>query len=262
MTEIKKTLAILKARWTEVTLIAGLHILALLSSNLFQVEMTDSAPTWTLLYMGFSFSIMIISRILYFGFLRTCFLDAQEPCPPIVLLKTGKHFFWRMVGVGLLWGIAYFILAWLIFLMAKQFISVDAGFFETAKVVPLLYQLCFIGAMLILIKPFLFIPALIIVLDCRVFESFKFFKQCKLSDVKELVTLFCIQAASTLLWVFLPKLGEAEITLQYTFGIVSSIIPYFISLMVSVIAVRFVASLNLVYNEQMSPSDSQRFTEE
>jgi len=257
MTEIKNTLAILKARWPEVILIAGLHILSMLSAKFFRVVKPDWTITWALLYIGFSLFIMIISIILYLGFLRTCFLDAQKPRTSMVLLKTGKHFFGRMIGFGILFAIVYFILAWLIFLIAKQFTSVDASFSKTAKVAPLLYQLCFIGATLILIKPFLFIPALIIVLDCRVFESFKFFKQFKLSDAKELVALFCVQAASTLLWVFLPKLAEAETILQYTLGITPSIIPYFIGLIVSVIAVRFVASQNLVYDDRSRSLDSQ-----
>lgn len=180
----------------------------------------------------------------------------------MALLKKGRYFFWRMVKFGLICIPVFFILAWLTFLVIKLFTTIETGFWETAKVAPLVYQLCFTTATLILIKPLLFIPALIIVLDCRVFESFKFFKQFKLSDAKELVTLFCVQAASTLLWIFLPKLGEAKTILQYTLGIIPSIIPHFIGLIVAVMAVRFVASLDLVYDEQINPSDSQRFTEE
>ena len=176
MTEIKKTLAILKARWPEVTLIAGLHILGMLSNKLFRAAKPDLARTWVLLYMAFSFLIMIISIILYLGFLRTVYLEGQKHQSPLVLLRIGKHFFWRMVGFGLLWGLVYLILAWLIFLITKQLTSIDTGFFETAKVAPLVYQLCFIAAMLILIKPFLFIPALIIVLDCGVFVKFQVFQ--------------------------------------------------------------------------------------
>jgi len=248
MTEIKKTLAILEARWPEVTLIAGLHILGMLSNKLFRAAKPDLARTWVLLYMAFSFLIMIISIILYLGFLRTVYLEGQKHQSPLVLLRIGKHFFWRMVGFGLLWGLVYLILAWLIFLITKQLTSIDTGFFETAKVAPLVYQLCFIAAMLILIKPFLFIPALIIVLDCGVFGSFKFFKQFKLSDAKELAVLFCVQIASTSLWAFLPKLGEAKTISQYIWGVIPSIVPYFIGFVVSVMAVRFVASLDLLYD--------------
>lgn len=260
MTEIKKTLAILKARWPEVAFIIGLNVLSLFVNKLHLMVKPKISPIQTTIGLGSLLVLMVIIVIvmlLTIGFQRTFYLEGQKRQSLMTLLRVGKHFFWRMVGFGLIYIPVFWILAWLTFLAIKQFTSIETGFSETAKVAPLVYQLCFTAATLILIKPLLLIFPLIIVLDCRVFESFKFFKQFKLSNAKELVTLFCVQTASTLLWVFLPKLGEAETILQYTLGIIPSIIPYFIGLMVAVTAVRFVASQNLVYDDRSRSLDSQ-----
>ena len=251
MTEIKKTLGILKARWPEVTLIIGLYALAVLSNNLFRAARPDLTKTLILLripFSLFSLTLMVVSTILNFGFLRTVYLEGKKRQTPMALLKKGRYFFWRMVGFGLIYVVPCVILAWLIFLIIKQFTFIDASFFQAAKVVPFIYQLCFIAPMLILIKVVLFIPALILVLDCGVFESFKFLRKCKLLDSRELVALFCLRMVLPFLWVFLRILYNPETTSQYILRIVPAVIGYVLGLIIAVTAVRFVASLNLVYD--------------
>ncbi|MBW8038395.1 MAG: hypothetical protein FVQ85_00150 [Planctomycetes bacterium] len=258
MAEIKKTLTILKARWPEVTLIIGLYALAVLSNNLSRATRPDLTKTLFLLripFSLFSLTLMVVSMILNYGFLRTVHLEGQKVQTPMALLKTGRHFFWRMVGFGLIYIVPYFILAWLIFLIIKYFTFIDTGFLETAKVAPWLYQLCSIAPMLILIKVVLFIPALIIVLDCGVFKSFKFLRKCKLLDSRELVALFCLRMVLPFLWIFLQIPYNPATSSQYILRIVSSIIGQFIGLIISVMAVRFVASLHLVYDNQPSSLD-------
>jgi len=258
MAEIKKTLTILKARWPEVTLIIGLYALAVLSNSLFRTVRPDLTKTLFLLripFSLFSLTLMVVSMILNYGFLRTVHLEGQKVQTPMALLKTGRHFFWRMVGFGLIYIVPYFILAWLIFLIIKYFTFIDTGFLETAKVTPWLYQLCSIAPMLILIKVVLFIPALILVLDCGVFKSFKFLRKCKLLDSRELVALFCLRMVLPFLWIFLQIPYNPATSSQYILRIVSSIIGQFIGLIISVMAVRFVASLHLVYDNQPSSLD-------
>ena len=214
MKEVKKTLAILKARWPEVMLLISLN-LSLSLSSLFWPEKSELTPILLLLYRCFLLTLSLTSTILYTGFQRTVFLEGIKRQSLLVLLRAGKHFFWRMLGIGLLWGVAYFILAWLIFLITKQFTSINTGFFEAAKVAPLAYRLCFIAAMLILMKPFLFIPALIIVIDCRIVKSFKLLKYCKLLNAKELVVLFSISILLFFLQAFLPMFSDVKTPSQY-----------------------------------------------
>jgi len=109
--------------------------------------------------------------------------------------------------------------------------------------------------MLILIKVVLFIPALIIVLDCGVFESFKFLRKCKLLDSRELVALFCLGMVLPFLWFFLRITYNPETTSQYILRSATAAISYVLWLIIAVMAIRFVASLNLVYDNQPSSLD-------
>ena len=262
MTEIKRTLEILKARWPEVTLIVGLYALAVLSNNLFRAARPYSTKTLILLCTPFSLTLIVGSTILNYGFLRTVYLEGQKGQTPMTLLKKGKHFFWRMVGFGLIYLIPYFILAWLIFLMIKYFTSINTGFFETGKVTPWLYQLCFIAPTLILIKLVLFVPALIFVLDCRVFESFNFLRKCRLLDSRELIALFCLRMVLPFLWLFLQIPYDAETTSQHILRSVPEVIGYVLWLIIAVTAVRFVGSLDLTCDGAPSSPYSEDLSEE
>ena len=254
MTEIKKTLAILKTRWPEVTLIIGLNILSLLSNYIFGTGKLNLTTSSSLLPFGVNMVFIVVLLILGLGFLRTFYLEGQKQQPPLVLLRTGKHFFWRMFGLGLLFMIVYLVLAGLIFLIVKQFTSIDTSF---SQVTPWIRHLCFAASVLILIKPVLLIPALIIVLDCKAFKSFKLLKQCKILNAKELVVLFFVSMAATFLWAFLPP-PQSTITIsQYILIVCLAVVGNFVSLMVAVMAVRFVASLHLVYDDRSRSLDSQ-----
>ena len=261
MTEIVRTLAILKARWPEVILLISLN-LSLSLSNLIWPEKSELIPIFLLLYSCFLLTLSLISIMLYAGFQRTVFLEGSKRQSPLVLLRAGKHFFWRMLGIGLLLGIAYFILAWPIFLITKQFTSMNTGFFEAAKVASLAYQLCFIAATLIVMKPLLFIPALIIVIDCRIVKSFKLLKYCKLLNAKELVVLFSVSIILLFLQALLPRFSDVKMPSQYILTIVPIIIRKFVWLIMLVMAVKFVASLDLVYDSSLSSPNSQDLPEE
>jgi hypothetical protein len=257
MSEIKNTLGILKARWPEVALIVALFALAVLSNNLFRAARGDVARTLTSLYIVFPLTVMVVSTILNYGFLRTVYLEGQKRQTPMGLLKKGRRFFCRMVGFGLIYLIPYFILAWLIFLMIKYFTSIDTGFFETGKVAPWLFQLCFIAPMLILVKPVLFVPALIFVLDCRVFESLRFLRKCRLLDSRELIALFCLRMVLPFLWALLQISYDAGTTSQYILRSVTTSISYFVWLIIAVSAVGFVGSLDLAYDNSQSCLNSE-----
>lgn len=259
MTEIKKTLAILKARWPEATLIIGLNVLLVLSNKLFRIEKAKLTPILPLLFFISAATLMIIWILLNSGFLRTAYLEGDKRQPLIVLLKTGMRFFGRMFRLGLLWLLIYFPLLWLTYSATKPFASIKAGFFDTARSSPLLYQFYFTVPYLILIKPLLLMPAIIIVMDCKVLESFKFLKKCKLLDAKGLLILVLISIILNFSWTILPKLNESLTISQFLLKIFSPVLMQFIRLMIAVTAVRFVASLNLVYDIP-SVEDSQKHT--
>ena len=257
MTETKKTLAILRARWPEVTLIIGLYSLAELSHSLFNFTEPDVTKTSFLPSILFILSLTVISMILSYGFLRTVHLEGSKEQTPMDLLKTGKHFFWRMVGFSFIFAGLYFILTVLIFSVIKYFTSTDTGFLESANSASWLYHLCLTAAMLIMIKVYLFIPALIIVLDCRVVNSFKLLSKFKLFKSKELVALFCLSTAIHLLWLLLKIPENPETIWQYIIKIGTIVTGQFLQLIVIVTAVRFVSFLDLGYDSRITPSNSE-----
>jgi uncharacterized protein (DUF486 family) len=108
-------------------------------------------------------------------------------------------------------------------------------------------------------KPILLIFPLIIVLDCSIFKSFKMLGRCRLRDARELVILFLISLGLAFLWRFLPSaFVRPGMTISNYFLIASqTIVGQFIDLMIAVMAIRFVASQNLIYDNGSKPLDSQ-----
>lgn len=245
MTEIRKTLAILKARWPEVTIIIGIHILFVRSNILFVKLMPESMR---ILYVNYFISytsllFLLIQTVLRCGFLRTVYLEGQKRQALVVLLRTGIYFLWRMFVLYVI----YALLSMLSITVFSNLIPSDASFwFHTLY--PILVSL-------VLIKLIVLIPALIIILDCRVFDSFRFIKRYKLSNAKELIFLYCGNIAIGLLGAILSRYFwgtscgttccSVVTTPQYILTTVFSIITYFINLMTAVMAVRFVASHDL-----------------
>lgn len=257
MNETQKTLAILRIRWPEVTLIIGLYTLVELSHSLFGFTEPDVTKTLFLPSIFFILSLAAVSMILSYGFLRTIHMEGPKEQTPMDLLKTGKHFFWRMAGFGFIFTGLYFILIRIIFFIIKYFTSTNTGFIESAKSAPWLYQLCSTATMLIMIKVSLFIPALIIVLDCRVVNSFKLLSKFKLFQAKELVALFCLSTVIHLLWLLLKIPENPETISQYIITIGTIVTGQVLGLIVTVTAVRFVSSLDLEYDGPVTDSNSE-----
>ena len=257
MTETQKTLAILRARWPEVILIIGLYTLVELSYSLFGFAEPDVTKTFFFPSILFILSLTVVSIILSYGFLRTIHLEGPKEQTPMDLLKTGKHFFWRMVGFSFIYAGLYFLLTLIIFSIIKYLTSINTNFIESAKSSPWLHQLSSTVTMLIMIKVSLFIPALIIVLDCRVANSFKLLSKFKLFKSKELVALFCLNTVIHPLWLLLKIPENPETILQYIIKIGTIVIGQVLGLIVTVTAVRFVSSLNLVYDSGMKDSNSE-----
>ena len=238
MNEIKKTLAILKARWPEVILLIGLAVLLPFLSKLLTKLKYDSALSSTVLSAGFLLPLMVIRTMLRSGFLRTVYLEGQQRQTIAVLLRTGLPFFWRMIGLGLLFAIPFLTVT----LLSTRLVGKPTALGQLVMSI-------------ILMKFILLLPALVIVLDCRVFESFKFLKNCRLRDARELIVLFCFKMAFLCLRMFLRTLYGATTIPQSIFSIVTSLTTCFIGLIIAVMAVRFVASLHLEYDNQPSSLD-------
>lgn len=262
MTELKNTLLILKARWKEVAVIICFELLGRFSNEFLRLDMLNAETKLSIaefnifLYKAIPIAnnvltifFFVISAILLVGLLRTLTLTPYQHTSALTLLKTGKHFFWRLFGFWVLFIVVEIILAWLIFSAVTLFTPAQMTFFESAKVSPWLYQLCCTIAMLLLAKLWLFTPSVVIVHDCKFSLGLKLLKYCSIFKAKELIATYFFSLIAFWLWVFLP--------IKHIWHIVPYIIPSFIGTVVSVMAVRFVTALNLPYDTEVSPLNPQ-----
>ena len=100
--------SIIKSRWPEVAMVVVFQVAAILLRfqlfNLIQPLNTsdgsirlDTIPGWAGFLIGFGtivFSILYL--LLWLGFLRTSYTDGAAEKNPAELVKTGRHFFWRI----------------------------------------------------------------------------------------------------------------------------------------------------------------------
>ena len=240
MNEMKETIKILKTRWLEV---AFLISISFLTSFLIGITKTYQLNrSWMAVVC---FGLFFIEIIIYLGFLRTVSLEGQHRQSPLNLFREGKQFLLRFIGLGLLYAIVLIILVQLIFWIIKMAMSIGGNLKEVAPVIP---RLCWFIVNLILIKPYLFIPALIIVLDCRVFESFRFLRQCKLFNAKGLLVIYGVQIISPVVWLLLTESMELTPFQQTVLGLSYFVIWQLLTLIIFVMSVGFIASQNLAYD--------------
>lgn len=232
MNEIKETLAILKARWHEVTLIIGLwflHRLIVLTLKIY--------PNITLVsFVTLSMSLFIL--VVSTGFLRTVYLEQEKRQSLPDLMRIGKHFFWRILGVGILYGLAMMLFPWLLSII-----------FKGDTISPLVKQIRFPFIQLILAKLILLTPAIIIVADCSLYRSFGIMRKVKILKAKPLLIFYLIGGIVMpfLLMLFSPGFLRAHLSITWGDAIYTlySVISHIMALMVSVMAVRFVSSLGI-----------------
>lgn len=215
-----ETFDILRKRWVEVAVIVALGILR------FLIPMPTAVAGISILrYLSQLLVIAIAAVILIAraGFLHTAHLYGDRRQRISTLLQTGKHFFWQLLVFYAMYGILmYGMLRISLLLMRADFRTV---------------VLCNV----ILMKPLLLVPALIIVRDCRAFEGIKLIWSYKLLRAKELLLFFAIQQAFVLVPIFMPHLKEVGSVFYHSMGAGRNIISSLLVIVVALSAVRFVA---------------------
>ena len=235
MNEIKETLAILKTRWLEATLIIGLRSLPNLLNHIFRIH-----RDWGILPSFMNVGIFLIVTIVSAGFIRTVYLEQDKRQSLLDLMRIGKRFLWRILGFSILCGLATMPFVWLF-----------GG------------RIGFTLMKLLLAKLTLLIPAIIIVLDCSLSKSFGLMWKVKLLKAKPLLIIFLIQiVVLPYLLLFFPNFRGAQpaITWGYTLSTLYSIMLCILTLMVQMMAVRFVSSLGIDCNEPYKPPESFKLT--
>lgn len=246
MTEIREALAILKARWREVAVIVGLPLLAqflqiIMAHRAIWLALNPTIFIWPYIFIN-SILFPIILIVFKCGFLRTAYLQNQKLHSLLVLVRVGVHFLWRMVILGLLYGLPSLLLV----LLELSIIYKHWPFEYLSQTSAWFNSIVYIAFRIIFAKLILLTPAIVIAIDCGAFESFKFLKFCKLSKAKTLVVLYCISIALCFLPFILSQYCyggtccTVVTTSLYLFRFIHSVIMNLINLVIAVMAVRFV----------------------
>lgn len=167
---------ILKIRWPEVVMLVGLQAGAAILYRQLMVKFETMAANgsqmpWLpsfLLGLG-SMTLLIVLQMQIWGFLRTAALRPAEPCRPVELLRTGSPFFWRLLGFQILFS---FALAF-VYLVVATLLGILIFRRHAVGELPVwLHSLSVFLGFLLLLKPFVLMPALVLTYDYRLVESF------------------------------------------------------------------------------------------
>ena len=231
MDEVKETLAILKARWVEAAVIIAIGLAPKLPGRHY--------PGREILTIGAFLLYAIISA----GFLRTVHLEQTKQQSISCLIQTGKHFFLRLLGFGLILGLAMMVFVGLLRAVV-------------GRSNPLLFQIGFTIITLVLAKVILLVPAIIIVNDCSLSESFDLMWKTKLLKAKPLMVVFLIQLV---VLPYLPLLltticgTQSAMSPVFIISKLNSVVVAVLYLMVKVMAVRFVSSIGNNNEKRIDP---------
>ena len=236
MNEIIKTLTTIKNRLPEVVLITGLYTLFALAisfSGLENPKPDDQNATLLIFFAGIA---VTLTMFLHFGLLRTICLNPDKPASPIDLIKTASPFFLRLLAFELIISSIFAISA--IFILAVFTGSSDA---DTQRDSTVMTALAFAIPMIVLIKPAIFIRAIVLVNDCKLSEAYFAMQSFKLSDRKSVIILYCMPIIITLALSFIEAPLIKTSFAKHALIAVAACITEFFFLITFITAVRFIS---------------------
>jgi hypothetical protein len=195
---------ILKARWPEATLVILLQagLMVLLEEIAGRTALSQQAQSAALpghmefiVGMGTAF-FAIVWQMLYLGFLATACTEGESPKQPAQLVSVGRLFFWRMLRFQIILGVIYMGISVVILVIVQ---SVVLGAEELSGIPDWVAHLCSFAALVVLAKPMLFIPAVMIVRDRMVLEAVGLLKEYRFFEAKDLVRAFFVCFATVYL---------------------------------------------------------------
>jgi hypothetical protein len=170
------TLRIFYNRWAEVLLVIVFSGGALLLFNEFAGSEKISESSMMLMGLGTG-AFLVFGYLMQLGFLRTAFLEGETRQEPKILITTGARFLWRVMLAGIVIFVLVFMMSQIIFsIVYSQFGEGDTSKIDMEKVPMWMMYVSVYGAMFLLIKPVVFVPAIIVVFDCKVREVIGYLK--------------------------------------------------------------------------------------
>lgn len=243
---MKRTLQILFNRWPETAVLVVLTAGAVM---LFGGSDIETKPPGVILVVGIGTGLFVmLSIFLTLGFLRTVCDDPEQARDISTLFIEGKRFVWRVIWFQLAMAIlAAFIASVVMSLMNRHFL----GNLEIEEIPMWAQQLSLIIALLVLLKPLLLTPALIVVTDCSVLESMRYYRFCPLLRSWELLGWILAGGAILGIQIIAESYVKDSEKAVMVIDSVSSFVMAFIQISIQLAAVRYVInSLPTESNQQ------------
>lgn len=253
-----EVLEIIKRRWPEVVLVVGFQIGVFFLKTMLmeiveearpmdQAQQIVHSPVWSSFLLGMgTMAFAIVAYIFLFGFIATACHEGLEKKEPIELLRAGRYFFWRMVRFEILFSIFWFAIV-MVFSVIVGTIALQA---KAAEGIPYwLFNICMFAALVILVKPMLLTPAIMIARDKMVLGSAKLLKEYGLMQAKNLLALVGISLLVMFVLSFVlgsGKTGNFHYVITGVYAVVSSCFL----LLIGLTAVRFVVITTTSAKEQ------------
>jgi hypothetical protein len=242
---VRKAFEILRGRWPEVMLVvvwqAALMIFISQTGTSFEeTSPTEAArlPFWTEFLLGFGGILcIIIWTMLYLGFLKTAAVEGAYPQQPVDLLRRGRLYFWKIFLFQLLLAVVLWIFSGVVIYLSAGLIwkTQDAAMIPEWFIV-----VCTLAAVLIFMKPALFIPARIIVYDDSVIQATLAMRQYRLRDVDCLYGLIAGLVGIAAVFMLLSGLVTDRMVLYYIMSGIGYLILSLMSLWLTLAVVLWV----------------------
>jgi len=177
-----KLFDILKFRWQEAIMVAGLQACCMILLLDFRRIQEEPSEFGRFFLMGIGMAAFVIfSQMLFWGFVRTALIGGVQSVGPAELLRTGRGYFWKIL---LFQVILFPLFVLILFAVTSGVQLILHGDVKQDEVSGWLNILGATTASLILIKPVYFVPAQIVRKDCGILEAVRSLGQTQLLKMR------------------------------------------------------------------------------
>jgi hypothetical protein len=200
---------------------------------------TGSLPMGMDVVLGLGLAIcVIVWQLLFLGFLRTSFVNGPAQQEPKTLVMVGRAFFWRTFRFQIILGFVYIAIASLIYSLMISVMYKDVPIADLPDWVMLSASFL---SIIILIKPLLLCPAIMIVSGCMVKDSFTRLKNFKPLTDPLMLRLFIAFIATAFVFSTIETLTKTGTIGHHLILAIQGITTSSLWLIISLYTIKFIA---------------------
>ena len=213
------------------------------------VDTAQAPPLWAAFAVGLGVAVFgIIWQMLYLGLLATAYTDGCNPRQPGELVNIGRRFFWRFVCFQIILAIVFMAASFAVAAFINPFIAERITPENITKYLPWPQAIISFVVSIILAKPLLITPAIMIVDNCYVIEAVTRLKKYQLLKAQNLLGLFVIVSVINSLFSIAIDFTGQDGTFHYIAMAMSMAVLSTLSLILYLSAVKFVADKESLSN--------------